>query len=431
MAAAVLAAVNVKGQFAGWEVAVKASEGRAPLRSEAVSYTTRRDAESGDRAKALYCKEIKLTRSGNLYTGMVDLPFQWRGRQVFLRVEGLPQFSVRFNDNDVGRSHDSRVFSEFAVTDLVKEGGNSVSLVSEDGFGMQMESAAGATASTVRAVVMAQPMICIEDYQARGGAEKAGLLNVAVALHNATAGEESFSVGYDLYSPEGKLLHYDLREVMLKARGRDTVRFSTAVKDAAAWSAGNPKLFRGVIYIKYAGSNVEYVPYTVGFVSNTFGWSVLRSDGGITYKAARFNSEATPQATEERIVALRKSGINLLCVDYPQPYWFYDICDRVGIYVVDQANINAEADAGNPNIGGALSNDPRAVEFFTERVEAEQKRVAGHPCVVAWSLGGECGQGYNMYMAYRALKATGDTRPVLYRGAHGEWNSDLEFLFPK
>ena len=293
-----------------------------------------------------------------------------------------------------------------------------------------METIVGAAAQFVRAVVMSQPMTYIEDYCARGKYDKAGSLNLDVALNNVTAGEEHFSVGYDIYSPDGKLLYYDLREVALKARGRDTVRFEAAgIKDVTAWKTDSPKVFRGVIYIKYAGHNIEYVPYTVGFVQDGAGWNMLRP-GGTAYTAARFNSDATPQATEGRIVALRKSKVNLLCVDYPQPYWFYDICNRLGMCVVDQVNINAGVRAADRNIGGALSNDPRAVEFFTERVMAEYKRAAGYPCIVAWSLGGECGQGYNMYMAYRALKATGDPRPVLYRGARGEWNNDLAFLFP-
>ena len=59
------------------------------------------------------------------------------------------------------------------------------------------------------------------------------------------------------------------------------------------------------------------------------------------------------------------------------------------------------------------------------RVEAMYRRAQNHVSISAFSLGGNIGNGYNMYKAYELLKSYGDSRPIIFDGAQGEWNSDI------
>ena len=71
------------------------------------------------------------------------------------------------------------------------------------------------------------------------------------------------------------------------------------------------------------------------------------------------------------------------------------------------------------------SNDPSLADEYLERVKAMYYRSRNHSCVIAFALGGESGNGYNMYKAYEWLKSVEKSRPVICADADGEWNSDL------
>ena len=125
------------------------------------------------------------------------------------------------------------------------------------------------------------------------------------------------------------------------------------------------------------------------------------------------------------VEALKKQGINTLCPDYPQPKWFYDMCDKAGLYVIDCANISSPTECDNRAVGGTPANEPMLVEEYLERVKAMYYRSRNHTCIVGFALSGcDSGNGYNMYKAYQWLKSVEKRLPVYYKGANGEWNSD-------
>ena len=99
----------------------------------------------------------------------------------------------------------------------------------------------------------------------------------------------------------------------------------------------------------------------------------------------------------------------------------------MGCYVIDQANVNAGYRTDDSNVGGSVANAPDFLPQFIDRVSAMQGRSKNHTSVVALSLGGRCGNGYNLYKAYQWLKAADSLHLVTYRDAQGQWNSDFDF----
>ena len=140
---------------------------------------------------------------------------------------------------------------------------------------------------------------------------------------------------------------------------------------------------------------------------------------------AGYNAAADRKTTLAELKALKAKGNNTICPDYPQPGWFYDLCDELGLYVIDCANINAPEKRDDRKVGGTPSNDPSLADEYLERVKAMYYRSRNHSCVIAFALGGESGNGYNMYKAYEWLKSVEKSRPVICADADGEWNSDL------
>ena len=152
---------------------------------------------------------------------------------------------------------------------------------------------------------------------------------------------------------------------------------------------------------------------------------ITRFDKEIKLVKARYNAAADRKTTLAELKTLKSKGSNTVCPDYPQPAWFYELCDELGLYVIDRANINAPDRRDDRRVGGTPSNDPALADEYLERVKAMYYRSRNHTCVVAFALGGESGNGYNMYKAYEWLKSVEKSRPVIYTDADGEWNSDL------
>jgi beta-galactosidase len=116
---------------------------------------------------------------------------------------------------------------------------------------------------------------------------------------------------------------------------------------------------------------------------------------------------------------------------YPNdPYW-YELCDRYGLYVIDEANIESHGYGNDPR--NRLSNDPAWREAHLDRVRRMVERYKNHPSVVIWSFGNESGDGPNVAAAYQMVKQRDPSRPFHYEGttANGGSNADINsFMYP-
>ena len=112
------------------------------------------------------------------------------------------------------------------------------------------------------------------------------------------------------------------------------------------------------------------------------------------------------------------------------PAW-YDLCDRYGLYVLDEANIECHHYGNNPR--NRLTNDPEWQTAYLDRVERMVERDKNHPSVVIWSMGNESGDGPNAAAAYQWTKQRDPSRPFHYEGttSHGGSNADINsFMYP-
>ena len=109
---------------------------------------------------------------------------------------------------------------------------------------------------------------------------------------------------------------------------------------------------------------------------------------------------------------MKQFNVNAVrCSHYPNdPYWL-DLCDRLGLYVVDEANIEAHA------YYDELCRDPRYLGAFVTRVRNMVERDKNHPSVILWSLGNESGYGPNHDAAAGWVRARDPSRPLHYEGA--------------
>ncbi len=415
------------------------NKGIAPRRTEFISYSTRNAAEKGDRSAERYYLNLiykqvgtaELNEQGErVVTYEVEIPLVWRDRDIFLHTEGgAAEKRILINGEEIGSSRDNRTPSEFLISKYIQDGTTKIELISPAECDLRPAEMLGENPLEERLFLYSQPPIHIHDIlvSAKPNEEgRYGVLTMDVVVSSSRRTTEQISVGYDIYSPEKELKYYDLREVSVAGMGLDTLRFTTNIYGAMErlWSAESPKLYDVTLYLKRSGIISEYINIKVGFGTTTYAdGKIVRNGTPIDIRAAHYTTSSGAKTTEADVKALKKQNINTLYIPHPQPYWFYDICDRVGMYVVEQANINTDPKGGDRSRKGTLANNPQWLPEFLERVEASYYRVRIHPSVVAWSLGGNSGSGYNMYKCYEWLKEQETERPVVY--GSGEWNSDL------
>ena len=353
---------------------------------------------------------------------------------MYLHLENVgTAYTLTVNDTEVAEVEDSSTPAEFALTPYIREGKNAVVLTLRRSAADALNAAPASRKAFENSYLYTQNNRSIRDFEIAlvpDSTRKFGVLELAVVAQNAFNYDEPVTVGYDIYSPQGKLLEFNMTEITIPGRSTDTVRFSPFIYHTYKnkWEAGSktPPLYKVMLFTRRNGVYKEYMPLKIGFgKTELVDGRIMRLGKELKPVKAGYNAAADRKTTLAELKALKAKGKNTICPDYPQPAWFYELCDSLGLYVIDRANINAPERSGDRTVGGTPSNDPRLVGDYLERVKAMYYRSRNFTCVIAYSLGGPSGNGYNMYKAYQWLKSVEKSRPVIYSDTDGEWNSDL------
>ena len=143
-------------------------------------------------------------------------------------------------------------------------------------------------------------------------------------------------------------------------------------------------------------------------------------------KTGRYVDDAT---YEEDIRLMKQANINFLRTShYPDREYLYELCDRWGIYVMDEANHETH---GYGYANKVMGEDLTFQKSHVDRAESLVKRDFNHPSIILWSLGNEGGVGPNIEAMYNKVRALDSTRPPFYdsdRRYSAIW--DDSYLYP-
>ena len=191
--------------------------------------------------------------------------------------------------------------------------------------------------------------------------------------------------------------------------------------DVRPWSAERPHLETiAVELLDRSGVVVDRAEVRTGFRRvEIVGRDLLVNGGRVWIQGVNrhdFHPETGRVLTREDYLAdlslLKRFNVNAIRTShYPNDPVFLDLCDEIGFYVVDEADIEAHAFANS------VCNDVRYLPAFVDRVSRMVLRDRNHPSVIAWSLGNESGYGSNHDAAAAWVRRTDPTRPVHYEGA--------------
>ena len=420
-------------------VALRPVEGGRIYRTEVIPYDKRHDADARNLAGAdaymAYTPEPFAASGDAVAVGqVVEIPYVWTDGVVYLHLENIgTAYTLTVNDSKVAEVEDPSTPAEFALTPYIREGKNAIALTLRRSAADRINAVPASRKAFENCYLYTQTKRSIRDFEIAlvpDSTRKFGVLELAIVAQNGFNYDEPVTVGYDIYSPQGKLLEFNMQEVTIPGRSTDTVRFTPFIygTNANKWEPGakNPPLYKVMLFTRRDGAYREYMPLKIGFgKTELVDGRLTRFDKELKLVKAGYNAAADRKTTLAELKTLKAKGNNTICPDYPQPGWFYDLCDELGLYVIDCANINAPEKRDDRKVGGTPSNDPSLADEYLERVKAMYYRSRNHSCVIAFALGGESGNGYNMYKAYEWLKSVEKSRPVICADADGEWNSDL------
>ena len=420
---------------------VPLAEGGRIYRTEVVPYNARHDADARNREAGGYWMafrpELITESSGDIsafYGAKVEIPFEWTDGRVFLHLENPGAgYSLWLNDRPVGEVNDALTPSEFDLTPYIRQGINTFRVLMH-ARRLPIDATGTARPLFENSYLYYQNKRSIADFEIALVPDSLGrdfgMLDLKIVACNAYNYDEPVTVGYDIYSPQGKLLEFNMTEITIPGRSTDTVRYTPFIYGTYAnkWEAGskNPPLYRVMLFTRRNGVYKEYMPLKIGFGKTEFvDGRLMRLGRELQLVRAEYNAAADRKTTLSELKSLKSKGKNTICPSCPQPAWFYELCDELGLYVIDCAALSAPERRDDRRVGGTPSNDPALVDEYLERVKSMYYRSRNFTCVIAYELGSPSGNGYNMYKAYEWLKSVEKSRPVIYGDAAGEWNSDL------
>ncbi len=371
------------------------------------------------------------------YIRDVDLPANWKGQTIYLRFGAVNSFFYCWvNGQYIGFSKDSKTPAEFDVSRWLKPGKNRIAVQVfrfSDGTyleGQDMWKLSGIERSVT---LVRRPRFHIRDFFV-----KAGL------TEDLAKGTFSLDIEWEGEKPKGQQ-QLELRLVDESDQGRIVFSKIFSVKDdrtislqdtlsgIRSWNAETPNLYLLQLVYRGAGGRVEeLIRHRIGFrrveVRNGL---LLVNDKAIKLRGVNRHEHdmitgkvITVESMIRDIQVMKQYNINAVRNShYPNREEWYELCDRYGIYVVDEANIECDGMDFHPL--KTLSDQPDWKAAYLDRTRRMVERDKNFTSIITWSLGNESRFGSNFIATYEWTKARDNTRPVQYEEARDNPYTDI------
>lgn len=375
-----------------------------------------------------------------LYRTTFSVPRSWRGRRVVLQVGGAESvLMVWIDGTPIGVAKDSRLASEFDVTDHVRPGGRHTlaAMVVRWSDASYVEDQDqwwhGGIHRSVH--LLSTPMVHVADVEVTAGLADdlvTGTLEATVHVGFPDGADRAgWRVEAVLETLEGRRI---TRTPLTGEVPGHTypylyegafVRLATEVPRVRAWSSEAPNRYRLLVtLLDPDGAVHEVTAQHVGFRRVEVRRRELLINGRpVLIRGVNrhdFDPDTGRVVTVEQmradLVLMKRFGFNAVRTSHsPNAPEFYDLCDELGLYVIDEANIESHA------FITSLCHDPRYVAAWVDRGARMVRRDRNHPSVICWSLGNESGYGAAHDALGAWIRRHDPSRPLHYEGAIMGW----------
>ncbi|HEX8315893.1 MAG TPA: glycoside hydrolase family 2 TIM barrel-domain containing protein, partial [Flavisolibacter sp.] len=370
------------------------------------------------------------------------------GSEVMLQFGSITGCAfVYVNGQKVGMTKASKSPAEFNITKYLKKGTNLLAVQVfrwHDGSYLEDQDFFRISGIERDVFLYALPKATVWDFFLKADLDnqyKNGLFSADVNLRQFKGnGAKTGTVAVEIRDKAGKKIFEQTKNYSFGNDSMETVRFTGEVKEPLKWSAESPNLYDCIISFTN-GKGITATRHTgakIGFRKVEIKNAQLLINGVATYVHGVNRHEHDPVKGHVPSKELMIKDIQLMkqfnvnadrTAHYPNDPLWYKLCDKYGIYLVDEANIETHG------MGASLQGNfdttvhpaylPLWAPAHMDRIERLVERDKNHPSVIIWSMGNECGNGKVFHDAYLWIKERDKSRPVQFEQAGEDWNTDI------
>lgn len=358
------------------------------------------------------------------YRKNFQLPDTFTGQRTYLHIGAVSSaVTIWLNGHYLAYSEGSKTPIEVELTPHLQAGSNTLALQVyrwSNGSYLEDQDMWSLSGITRDVYLLARPSSHLRDYFIHADFDPStghGHLSVELELARNKGHDEVLSAEVRLRNGTTEIAHWQA--------GTRSSHIQIPVKDLGKvepWNAENPALYQLQITLKNEqGQTLESVQQTVGFRRVHIEDGIFKINGvPVKLKGTNLHEHhhktghLIDRATlRQDLIMMKQANMNAVRTShYPFPDFFYDLTDELGLYVVDEANVETHGFGYEPD--KTLGNKPEWMPHHLDRVKRMVERDKNHPSVVIWSLGNEAGDGVNLGAAYDWLKQRDPSRPVQY-----------------
>jgi beta-galactosidase len=378
------------------------------------------------------------------YRRKFTLPENWKDRHTFIVFGGVDSaFYLWINGKKVGYSQDSRTPAEFNITPYLQDGENTLAVEVyqySDGSYLEDQDMFRLSGIFRDVYLWSAADVDLRDFDIKAGLAddyQTGTFHFTGRIANRGAKEAETRVSIELTAPDGQKISFPSVASRVPAGGEgeaviEITGTPSSLAAVKAWSAEIPNLYTYHITLADAsGKEIAHYRGKTGFRRNEIkNGQFLHNGQPILIKGVnrhdhnpRTGHYVTTDDIRADLLQMKRANINAVRTShYPNDPALTELCDELGLYVIDEANIESH---GMGYKEESLAKDPKWFEAHLDRVKNLVERDKNHPCIIMWSMGNEAGDGENFVKCSEWIRQRDPSRPIHYEQAAHKPHADL------
>ncbi|MFI3262217.1 MAG: glycoside hydrolase family 2 TIM barrel-domain containing protein [Rikenellaceae bacterium] len=344
------------------------------------------------------------------------IPENWDDtKRIVLAFDGVSSFFyVWLNGEFLGYNQGSKTEAEWDVTDKIKKGQTNTVAVEAYSWSslshLEYQSYWSLSGIERDVYLYATPKTFIADYTTESSVDKEsysiGNFSLSVELKGANSALKN--VNYELSDTSGTIVLKDTKQT----DNNGIIKFSNEkINNVNLWSAEQPYLYSLKIDL---GDNEQTIISNVGFrtIEHIDGKLLVNGQPIKIKGVSRIEHSSLGSYVSEKLMLneirlMKRNNINAVKnANYPNSKEWYELCDKYGLYVLDEVNIEHSNET--------FANDPAWLDAHTHKTKTMYERSKNHPSIIAWSLGSSTKSGVNLDKVYEWLKERENSRIIQY-----------------
>ncbi len=379
------------------------------------------------------------------YRYFFKIPKEWEGKNIFIHFDGVQSaFYLWINGKKTGYSEGSRTPAEFNITNYLNNGENLIAvevLRWSDGSYLEDQDMWRLSGIFRNVYLFAVPEVHIRDFEITTDTDnnytRWKLKVIAKVKNYSNIPYKKVRVKCEIFDEKGNPLNIknslENRTMFLAPSAESILKMETIIINPKKWSAEKPNLYTLVLKLYDEKGNLKEIE------SSKFGFRKVEIKNGrfllngkpILFKGVdrhEHNPSLGHYLTENQmikdIIIMKTHNINAVRTShYPNDPKWLELCDKYGLYIVDEANIESHGIGYKPE--NTLANKPEWRKAHFDRYKRMVERDKNHPSVIIWSMGNEAGDGTNFeYISYWS-HLRDPSRPVQYERAGKRAHTDI------